>query len=185
MQLDSSFNLSQLWALLAFFWPRYAIFREPFFHRLTKKPNSPQFCYLSLAHHPIQCQHENFGCWGCPWLTRLIYEPPSFKKIHFDSNPRMEGRWKVPLLPILATCLVPSSVHVKPIFEAQQSDKGLRLCTHTHEAYSSTTWLFRWQKSIICLPTRGGGPEKGPAYGHLGTINPKISSINQPSRQAF
>ena len=27
-------------------------------------------------------------------------------------------------------------------FESQQSDTGQRLCTHTHEAYSSTTWLF-------------------------------------------
>ena len=94
MQLDSSFNLSQFWALSAFFWPRYAIFREPFFHRLTKKPNSPQFCYLSLAHHPIQCQHENFGCWGCPWLTRLISEPTSYKIFTFQIQPRDGGPLK-------------------------------------------------------------------------------------------
>jgi len=33
--------------------------------------------------------------------------------------------------------------------------------------------------------SRGGGPEKGLAHGNLVTINPKISSIKQPSRQAF
>ena len=86
MQLDFSFNLSQLWAFSAFFLPRYAIFREPFFHRLTKKRGSLPFCYPSLAQHPIQCQHEIFGCWGCPWLNRLISEPPNYNFFYF-SNP--------------------------------------------------------------------------------------------------
>ena len=31
----------------------------------------------------------------------------------------------------------------------------------------------------------GGGPEKVTAHGHLGTVNPKISSIKQPSRDTF
>ena len=74
--------------------------------------------------------------WPGFFLSHLV-----IKFLHFESNPRMEGRWKVPILPVLDTCLVPSSVLVKPIFEAQQSDTGQRLCTSTHEAYSSTTWL--------------------------------------------
>ena len=81
-------------SIFYFFWPRYAIFREPFFHRLTQNPNSPPFCYLLLAHHPIQCQHENFGCWGCLWLTRLIYEPPSYKIFTFRFQPQDGGPLK-------------------------------------------------------------------------------------------
>ena len=95
-------------SIIGFFWPRYAIFHEPFFHRLTKKPNSPQFCYLSLAHHPIQCQHENVVCWGCPWLIRLISEPPSYKIFNF-SNPAPGWRAveKCPFCPfwLLVWCL--------------------------------------------------------------------------------
>ena len=185
MQLESSFNLSQLWAFLTFFWPRYVIFREPFFHLLTKNPDIPPCCYLSLAHHPIQCQHEFFS-------AEVVHDWPGLFMSHLVINfyiliptPWWRVVEKCQFCPFLDTCLVPSLVHVKPIFEAQQSDTGQRLCTHTHEAYSSTTWLFWWQKSIIFLPTRGGGPEKGPAHGHLGTINPKIRSNKQPSRQAF
>ena len=187
MQLDSSFNLSQLWALSACFWPRYAIFREPFFHRLTKSPIAPNFVTFHWPTTPYNASMRILAAdlvhaWPGLFLSQLV-----IKFLHSKANPGMEGRWKVPILSVLATCLVPSSVHVKPIFEDQQSDTGMRLCTHTHthEAYPSTTWFIWWQKSIMCLPPRCGGPEKGPALGHLGTINPKISSIKQPSRQAF
>ena len=185
MQLDSSFNLSQLWALLACFWPTYVIFREPFFTNWLKIPIAPNFVTFHWSTTPYNASMRILAAevvhdWPGLFLSHLV-----IKLLHFDSNPRMESRWKVPFLSVVATCLVASLVHVKPIFEDQQSDTGQRLCIHTHEAYSSTTWLFKWQKSIICLPTGGGGPEKGPAHGHLGTINPKISSIKQPSRQAF
>ena len=157
---------------------------SPFFTDWLKSPIAPNFTF----HWPTTPYNASMRIlaagvvhdWPGLFLSQL-----AIKFLHFKANPRMEGRWKVPIFPVLATCLVPSSVHVKPIFEDQQSDTDLRLCTYTHEAYSSTVWLFRWQKSIICLPPRGGGPEKGPAHGHLGTINPKISSIKPPSRQAF
>ena len=171
-------------SIFGFFWPRYAIFREPFFTDWLKKPITPHFDTFHWPTTPYNASmkilsDEVVHDWPGLFMSDLVK-----KNLHFDSTLRMEGHWKGPILPVLATRLVPSSVHVKPIFEAQQSDTGQRLCTHSHEVYSSTTWLFWWQKSIIFLPTRGGGPEKGPTHGHLGTIDPKISN-KQPSRQAF
>ena len=158
---------------------------RPFFTGWLKSQIAPNFVTFHWPATPYNANMSILAAevvhdWPGLFLSHLV-----INFLHFESNPGMEGHWKVPMLPVLDTCLVPSSVHVKPIFEAQQSDTGQRLCTSTHEAYSITTWLFKWQKSMIFLPTGGGGPEKGPAHGHLGTINTKISSIKQPSRQAF
>ena len=103
LQLQFEPNLSIFWLFL----PRYAIFSEPFFHRLTKNPDSPPFCHLSLAHHPIQCQHENVVCWGCPWLIRLLYEPPSLKIYISIPTPGWRAVEKCQFFPfwILVWCL--------------------------------------------------------------------------------
>ena len=187
--IGCSLTPASIWANFEHFWHFFdqdmPFSVSPFFTDWLKSPMAPNFVTF---HWPTTPYNANMRI----LTAEVVHDWPGFflshlviKFLHFESNPGMEGRWKVPILPVLVTCLVLLLIHAKPIFEAQQSDTGQRLCIHTHEVYSSTTWLFWWQKSIICLPPRGGGPEKGPAHGHLGTINPKISFIKQPSRQAF
>ena len=187
--IGCSLTPASIWANFEHFWQFFdqdmPFSVSPFFTDWLKTQITPHFVTFYWPTTPYIASMRILAAevvhdWPGLFMSHLV-----IKSLYFDPNPRTEGRWKVPILPVLATCLVPSSVHVKPIFEAQQSDTGQRLCTHTHKAYYGRTWLFSWKKSIIFLPTRGGGPEKGPAHGHLGTINPKISSIKQPSRQAF
>ena len=87
--------------------------------------------------------------------------------------------------PVFATCLVPSSVHVKPFLKPnkvmQVRDFAYILLKNIPAQLDS----FVAKINNVPAQSRGGGPEKGPAHGDLVTINPKISSIKQPSRQAF
>ena len=130
--IGCSLTPASIWAKFehcGFFLPRYVFFRETFFHRLTKNPDSPPFCHPSLAHHPVQCQHGNLAAevvhdWSGLFLSHLV-----IKFLHFKSNPGMEGRWKVPILPVLATFLVPSSVHVKPFLKP---NKVIQVWDYTH-----------------------------------------------------
>ena len=100
------------------FWPIHAIFCEPFFHQLTKNPDSPPFCYPSLAHHlPYNASMRILAAEAVHDWTGLFLSHLIINFLLFESNPGIKGHWKVPIFTVLATCLVPSSVHVKPILK--------------------------------------------------------------------
>ena len=144
--IGCSLTPASIWAIFENFWLFFyqdmPFSVSPFFTDWLKTLIAPHFVTLHWPTTPYNASMRVLDAevvhdWTGLFLSHLVVN-----FLHFDSNPGMEGRWKVPILPVLATCLVPSSVHVKPIFEAQQSDTGQRLFTHTHEAYYSTTWLF-------------------------------------------
>ena len=75
---------------------------------------------------------------------------------------------------------MPFSQLLKP----KQNNTDQKLGTNTPEAYSAHPDTF--MAKIDNAPASwGGGPEKVNAPGDLGTINPKLSSIKQPSRHSF
>ena len=158
---------------------------SPFFTNWLKKPIAPHFVTFHWPTTPYNASMKFFSAevvhdWPGLFMSHLVLKKITFRFQPQDGGPLKSAnfsRFGYLFGAFIGTC--------QTNFWSPTKWYRSETCTHTHEAYSSTTWLFRWQKSIICLPTRGGGPDKGPSHGHLGIINPKINSIKQPSRQVF